>query len=219
MQKLIKGLHKFHNEVYNSNIDFFKNLASGQSPEVLFITCSDSRINPNLITQTEPGDLFVIRNAGNIVPPYGASMNGGETATIEFAIAGLGIKDVIICGHSHCGAMKGLLNPQMIADLPAMKEWLKNAEATKRIMFEHYKELKDDALVTATVEENVLMQLENLKTHPVIASRLSRDQLRLHAWVYKMETGMVFKYDENSGQFVPLLEQPIPANKSTKNSI
>lgn len=203
MQKLIQGIHKFQNEVYSSQVELFKKLEKGQNPQVLFITCSDSRINPNLITQTEPGDLFIIRNAGNIVPAFG-DHNSGELATIEFAIDGLGIKDVIICGHSHCGAMKGLLQPKMVETLPAMKKWLQNAETTRRIIFDHYKHLEGDALLMATIEENVLMQLEHLKTHPSIASKLSKNQIRLHGWVYKFETGQIFKYDTEEGQFIPL---------------
>ncbi len=205
MQKLIQGLHKFQNEVFSSKIELFKKLESGQSPQVLFITCSDSRISPSLITQTEPGDLFIIRNAGNIVPAYSNQNSSGEMATIEFALDGLGVKDIIICGHSHCGAMKGLLNPASVESLPAMKAWLKNSDTTKRIMFDHYKHLQGDELLMATVGENVLMQLENLKTHPAVATRLSRNEIRLHAWIYKFETGMVFKYDTQEGQFIPLV--------------
>lgn len=163
----MQGIHKFQNEVFDSQIDLFKKLEKGQSPQVLFITCSDSRINPNLITQTEPGDLFIIRNAGNIVPSYGPH-NSGELATIEFALDGLGVKDIIICGHSHCGAMKAILQPNLVDKMPSMKRWLENAETTKRIMFDHYKHLEGDNLLMATIEENVLMQLENLKTHPSV---------------------------------------------------
>lgn len=203
MQKLIQGIHKFQNEVFSSQIELFRKLEEGQSPQVLFITCSDSRINPNLITQTEPGDLFIIRNAGNIVPPYG-NTSSGEMATIEFALDGLGVKDIIICGHSHCGAMKGLLRPELVDKLPAMRSWLGNAEATKRIVFDHYKHLQGDGLLMAAIEENVLMQLEHLKTHPAVATKLSRGEVRLHGWVYKFETGMVFKYDAESEQFIQL---------------
>ena len=203
MQKLIQGIHKFQNEVFSSQVELFRKLEKGQKPQVLFITCSDSRINPNLITQTEPGDLFIIRNAGNIVPAYGEH-NSGEIATIEFAIDGLGIKDIIVCGHSHCGAMKGLLKPSIVESLPAMRNWLKNAETTRRIMFDHYKHLEGEALLMATVEENVLMQIEHLKTHPSVASKLAKNQIRLHGWVYKFETGQIFKYESSTGQFVGL---------------
>lgn len=203
MQKLVEGIHKFQNEVFSSHVELFKSLEKGQSPQVLFITCSDSRINPNLITQTEPGDLFIIRNAGNIIPTYGNEVSG-EMASIEFALDGLGVKDIIICGHSHCGAMKGILQPQSVERLPAMKAWLKNAETTKRIMFDHYKHLTGDELLMATIEENVLMQIEQLKTHPAVAKKLANKEIKLHAWVYKFETGMIFKFDSELGQFVSL---------------
>ena len=123
MQKLVAGIHHFQKAVFGSEPEFYARLAEGQTPETLFITCSDSRINPNLITQTRPGELFILRNAGNIVPPYGAA-NGGEGATIEYAVAALGVKDIIICGHSHCGAMKGLLEPDGLSELPAVRSWL-----------------------------------------------------------------------------------------------
>jgi carbonic anhydrase len=203
MQKLIQGIHKFQDEVFSGKADLFKKLEKGQNPEVLFITCSDSRIDPNLITQTVPGELFIIRNAGNIVPSY-TSHPSGETATIEFAIDGLGVKDIVICGHSKCGAMNAILKPNLVENLPAMKSWLQNAQTTKRIIFDHYKHLEGDALLMATIEENVLMQLEHLKTHPAVATKLARNEIRLHGWVYKFETGQIFNYESSSGQFVEL---------------
>src|SRR5688572_14573265 len=203
MQKLVQGIHHFRENVFGTQRELFERLAAGQHPEALFITCSDSRINPNLITQTDPGELFILRNAGNIVPPHGAA-NSGEAATIEFAVAGLGINDIIICGHSHCGAIKGLLNPDNIRDMPALVTWLSHAEATRRIMMAKYGHLADDALVTATAQENVLVQMENLRTHPPVAAGLARGDLKLHGWVYKIETGEVFAYDPQLGQFVPL---------------
>lgn len=216
MQKLIEGIHHFQSSLFNSQRELFERLANGQHPETLFITCSDSRINPNLIAQTDPGDLFIIRNAGNIVPAHGAA-NGGEGATIEFAVAGLGIKDIIVCGHSHCGAMNGLLHPESLKDLPAMTAWLSHAEATRRIIHDKYAERKGEALLTTTVEENVLVQMENLRTHPVVAAGLSRGKLKLHGWVYKIETGQVFAYNPEHGQFVPLAEAPaVPVSPSLR---
>lgn len=204
MQKLVNGIHKFQSEVFASQRSLFERLAKGQSPETLFITCSDSRISPNLLTQTEPGELFILRNAGNIVPPYTAGASGGEAATIEFAVAGLGVRDIVVCGHSVCGAMAALVKPEKAADLPAVTAWLAHAESTRRIMRLNYGHLSGDALITATVEENVLVQLENLRTHPSVAARLSRGDLSLHGWVYKLETGAVFYYDPEQGQFLPL---------------
>jgi carbonic anhydrase len=203
MQKLIHGLHQFQASVFSSQRELFERLARRQSPETLFITCSDSRVNPNLITQTQPGELFILRNAGNIIPAHGAA-HGGEGATVEYAVAMLGVKDIIICGHSHCGAMTGLLDLDSLAELPAMRQWLTHAEATRRIVRENYGHLSDGALLTATIEENVLNQLENLRTHPAVAAALSRRALSLHGWVYKIETGEVFAYDPEEEQFLPL---------------
>jgi len=205
MQKLIQGIHHFHEHDFRPLKGLFQQLSKGQTPETLFITCSDSRIDPNLLTRSKPGELFILRNAGNIVPSHGAA-NGGEAATIEFAVAGLGVHDIIICGHSHCGAMKGLLEPNTVATLPAVSSWLTHAETTKRIVLDNYQHLEGDKLLTATVEENVLVQLENLKTLPAVASRLVRGDLRLHGWVYKIETGDVFAYDQAEGQFVPVAQ-------------
>lgn len=206
MQKLIKGIHEFQAHIFGEQRDLFQRLAEGQTPDALFITCSDSRINPNLITQTDPGDLFILRNAGNLVPPYGAS-NGGEAPTIEFAVAGLGVRDIIVCGHSHCGAMAALLEPQKTESLPCLRGWLSHAEATRRILAEKYSDRSGAALLTTAVEENVLMQLRNLRTHPTVAAALSRNEIKLHGWVYKIETGQVFAYDPENGQFLPLTER------------
>jgi carbonic anhydrase len=207
MQKLIEGLHHFQSSIFSTQRELFERLARGQNPETLFITCSDSRINPNLLTQTEPGDLFILRNAGNIIPPYGAA-NGGEGATIEYAVDALGVREIIVCGHSHCGAMQAILNPDSLKDLPQTALWLGHAEATRRIMRQNYEHLEGAALLTATVEENVLVQLENLRTHPAVAARLARGELSLHGWVYKIETGQVFDYDPETGQFVPPAGRP-----------
>ena len=203
MQKLVQGIHEFKSKIFSAKRQLFENLAKGQHPQALFITCSDSRVCPDLITQTEPGDLFILRNAGNIVPPYGAA-NGGEGATIEYAVAVLGVKDIVICGHSLCGAMKGLLEKEQLVSLPSVAQWLGHAEATRRIMTEKYPHLEGNPRLTCAVQENVLVQLENLRTHPAVAASLSRGELRLHGWVYKIETGEVFAYDSEQFQFVPL---------------
>lgn len=200
MQKLVAGLHKFQSEIFGPKRALFDKLATGQNPDALFITCSDSRINPNLLTQTGPGDLFILRNAGNLIPPYGEG-HGAEAATIEFAIAGLGVQHIIVCGHTLCGAMKGLLNPSMLESLPATRSWLSHAESARRVVEENYGHLSGEARLTVTVEENVLVQIENLRTHPVVRSRLAKGQLSLYAWVYKIQTGEVFQFDNERGQF------------------
>jgi carbonic anhydrase len=206
MQKLVSGIHQFQSTVFASRERLFNRLARGQSPQALFITCSDSRICPNLLTQTEPGELFILRNAGNIVPPYGAG-TGGEAATIEYAVAALKIPDVIICGHSMCGAMGALLDPSQTEELPAVRGFLTHAEATRRIIRENYQHIAAGPnRLTAAVEENVLVQLENLRTHPSVAAAVSRGDLKLHGWVYKFETGRVFAFSPDREQFLPVEE-------------
>lgn len=204
MQKLVDGIHEFQRNYFSQDQKLFETLAEGQSPLALFITCSDSRINPNYLTQTRPGELFILRTAGNIVPSYGA-IHGGEAATIEYAVSALNVKDIIVCGHSHCGAMAGLLNPQLVEKMPAVKAYLEHAESTRRIVSENYEHLTDpDKRLILTVEENVLVQIENLKTHPSVAAAISRGSLKLHAWVYKFETGDVFNFNPDEGQYLPL---------------
>lgn len=216
MQKLIEGIHQFQNSHFRSLHPLFEQLAIAQSPETLFITCSDSRIDPCLLTQSQPGDLFILRNAGNIIPPHGAAPNG-EEATIEFAVAGLTVRDIIVCGHTHCGAVGGLLQPKTLETLPAVAAWLKHAEATRRIVQDNYSHLEPDRLLTVAIEENVLVQLEHLRTLPAVASRLVRGDLFLHGWVYKIETGEVFAYEPKSGQFVPIGEyKSSQANGNTR---
>ncbi|HMP78698.1 MAG TPA: carbonic anhydrase [Pirellulaceae bacterium] len=201
MQRLIQGLHAFQKDIFRAKQELFSRLVKGQQPLALFITCSDSRIDPCLLTQTEPGELFIMRNAGNIVPAFGA-VRGGEAATIEYAVSVLNVRDIIVCGHSQCGAMQGLLNVGQIQHLTSVCDWLRHAEATARIIRENYKHITDPKdLLTATVEENVLIQLENLRTHPSVAAAIARHDVKLHAWVYKLETGRVFAYSAEDGQF------------------
>ncbi|HEY9711038.1 MAG TPA: carbonic anhydrase [Oculatellaceae cyanobacterium] len=202
MKQLIKGLHQFQTNYVSSHRDLFELLSQGQHPRVLFITCSDSRIDPNLMTQTEPGEMFIIRNAGNIIPPYGAT-NGGEGATVEYAIHALGIQDIVVCGHSHCGAMKGLLQiGKLEEEMPVVYEWLKHAEATRRTIKEHYQGYEGEDLLDVAAKENVLTQLDNLRTYPVVYSGLKGGQLKLHGWLYEIETGEVLQYDPVRSQFV-----------------
>lgn len=203
MKRLIEGLHEFQTNYFSTHRDLFELLSQGQHPRILFITCSDSRIDPNLITQTEPGEMFIIRNAGNIIPPYGAT-NGGEGAAVEYAIHALGIQEIIVCGHSHCGAMKGLLQlSKLEEEMPVVYEWLKHAEATRRTMKEHYQGYEGENLMNAAVKENILTQLENLRTYPVIYSRLKSGLMKFHGWFYEIESGQVLEYDPVRGEFMP----------------
>jgi carbonic anhydrase len=205
VEKLIKGIHRFQSDVFARNLEFYRKLADGQNPQALFITCSDSRVVPDLICQTDPGELFVLRNAGNIVPPYTPGSPCGEAATIEYAIKGLAIRDIVVCGHTRCGAMQAVSNPQSTAGMPRVRHWLEHAQAGVEIVCTCYHHLPPEGQAKVLIQENVLVQLEHLRTHPVVAAALAGGELRLHAWVYKMETGEVFAYDAAAGQFTPLV--------------
>ncbi|AFY75993.1 MAG: carbonic anhydrase [Hydrococcus sp. C42_A2020_068] len=204
MKKLLEGLKRFQAGYFSSHKELFEQLAHGQHPRILFITCADSRIDPNLITQAEVGELFVIRNAGNIIPPFGAA-NGGEGASIEYAIDALGIEQIVVCGHSHCGAMKGLLQLNSLEEkMPLVYNWLKHAEATRRVVNENYSSYLDgEELLELTIAENVLNQLDNLQTYPSIRSKQHQQKLSLHGWIYRIETGEVLAYDPVLHDFVP----------------
>ena len=205
MEKLIEGFKKFQSEVFRAKKGLFDQLTHKQQPRALFITCSDSRIDPCLLTQTEPGELFILRNAGNIVPSYGTTV-GSTIATIEYAVGVLEIRNIIVCGHTDCGVAKALLDPKQIDDLPAVKAWLTQAEATRRVVKENYAHLNGEALLVTTIQENVRIQLEHLQTHPTVAAKLRRGALELHGWVYSIPTGEVWAYDFRKDGFVSLLD-------------
>jgi len=203
MKKIIDGVSKFQQEVYPAHRELFEELSTGQSPEVLFITCSDSRIAPTLLTQTKPGDLFIIRNAGNIVPAYGPAI-GGVTATIEYAVMALKVKDIVICGHSDCGAMKGVLYPEKVAALKSVAAWLNHGDAARAVVVENYSHLSEPEKLATLTEQNVLAQLRNIQTHPSVISALQAGRLRLHGWIYHIGTGQITAFDRQKGQFAPL---------------
>ena len=203
MDHLLSGIHQFHAQVFQREREFYSQLVAGQSPSTLFIGCSDSRVDPTIITQQGLGELFVLRNAGNIVPCYGAS-NGGEPATIEYAVTALGVKDIVVCGHSRCGALQAMLDPEKMEKLPLVKAWLNHAEATRRIVEENYSQYAGDELLEIAIREHVLVQIENLQTHPAVAVKLQRGELTLHGWVYQLETGEILAYSTEDGGFEPL---------------
>lgn len=215
MEKLVKGFLKFRTEVFGKKKALFTRLSNKQAPRALFITCSDSRIDPTLLTQTDPGELFILRNAGNMVPPYG-SMPGGSTATIEYALAVLNVPHVIVCGHTDCGVMKALLHPTGVRDLPAVKAWVGQAETTRRLMREHYTSLKGNDRLIKTTQENVRSQLDHLRTHPSVALLLRKKKVDLHGWVYSIATGDVWVYDFDSEQFISLLDDAAPRLKAAR---
>jgi carbonic anhydrase len=212
LQQLISGIHQFQHKIFANERTFFERLAEGQTPQALFITCADSRVNPNLITQTKPGELFIVRNIGNIIPPFSPNTaDGGTAAAIEYAVTQLNVDSIIVCGHSHCGAVHGLLHPQGLKSMPSVSGWLAHAESARRIVEENYKELTDEHRLNIAVQENVLCQVENLRTHPAVAVRMSRGDLQIYGWVYKLETGQVFAYSPETGQFTSVCENvPVP---------
>jgi carbonic anhydrase len=204
MEKILNGIKKFRTCEFEQKRAFFERLAKKkQAPQALFITCSDSRVMPNEITHTDPGDLFLIRSAGNLIPPYGAAC-GGEIATVEYSLAVLGIQNVIICGHSCCGAIQAMLQPDSLEDLPAVKSWLQHAEATRRIVNRKYSHLSNDEKLVAAVQENVLVQINNLSTHPYVAARLSTGEIKIHGWYYDIASGVILQYDARERQFVEI---------------
>lgn len=215
MKKVIDGVARFKNEVYPKHRDLFEKLSNGQSPEVLFITCADSRIDANLITQTEPGELFLVRNAGNIVPPHGPGA-GGTVASIEFAVGALGTTEIIVCGHTDCGAMKGALAPEGLTEFPHVCGWLKHSEAASRIVKDNHGDLEGPERLKMMIEKNVVAQLQNLRTHPFVASKLAAGKVRLHGWVYDIKSGVINVYDENSGEFSPLEDDAVYAHAAAE---
>jgi carbonic anhydrase len=214
MEQLVKGFLKFRTEVFDKKKELFTRLSENQAPRALFITCSDSRVDPTLLTQTDPGELFILRNAGNMVPPYG-SMQGGSTATIEYAMAVLKVPHIIVCGHTDCAVMRALLNPEGVSDLPALREWVGQAETTRRLMHEHFTDLEGDDRLIKTTQENVRSQLDHLRTHPSVALLLRKKQVDLHGWVYSISTGDVWVYDFEIEQFTSLLDETYPRLKTS----
>ncbi len=209
MQKLIEGVHKFRNDEFGNYRKLFRKLSQqGQNPHTLFITCSDSRVLAELITQSQPGDLFVVKNVGNIVPPASATGSTNSTAAaIEFAVQNLKVSDIVVCGHSQCGAMDALMHG--LSDdqnAPHLRDWLSVALPVRRVLQSEYAHLvAHDDRTTAAAEENVLFALENLHTYPSVEARLAGGALQLHGWFFKIATAELFAYDPDTRQFLPLV--------------
>jgi carbonic anhydrase len=203
LDKLRKGHAQFRESVFPQHEELFRMLADRQRPEALFITCADSRIDPCLLTQTQPGELFITRNAGNIVPPYGEAV-GGISATIEYAVAVLQGADVILCGHTDCGVMNGVLHPEGLRELEAISTWLRFAQPAKEAAEKQHALGAGQEFVLRVIECNVLQQIENLKTHPSVARRIEKGDIRLHGWVYHIGEGKLTEYSAATHRFAPL---------------
>ncbi|MEV4869212.1 carbonic anhydrase [Streptomyces syringium] len=186
MQDLTEGVARFQRDVHPAKAELFAHLAATHRPTTLFISCSDARVVPELLTQSEPGELFVIRTAGNLVPAHTPGSDG-VAASIEYAVAVLGVRDIVVCGHSACGAMTALAENHDLSGAPAIADWLRHADASRaRATAETGTEN-----VAALVRENVLAQLANLATHPSVARALAQNTVTLHGWVYDIPTGTV----------------------------
>lgn len=212
MNELIGRVVNFQKQVFPRHADLYGRLASnGQSPKALMISCADSRIVPELILQAEPGDLFVTRNAGNIVPPF-SQVNGGVSSAVEYAVVALHITDIIICGHSDCGAMKALLQPAALDGMPNVAAWLRHSHAAQRIVHHCYPQMSPgDELTRALTLENVVVQLNHLRTHPSVAAGIARGAVALHGWFVDIHRGLILGMDGRSGSFETISEdRPLP---------
>lgn len=209
---LKEGIRRFRTEVYPEQAEKFQAAATTQQqPHALIVTCADSRIDAESITSSGVGDVFITRNIGNLVPAYG-EMLGGVSAVIEYAVLALKVKHIAVCGHSDCGAMKALLAPQAMETMPTVKSWMRNAAAALSVA---------DSLATpedspATrlkrlTEENVLLQLQHLRTHPSVAGAMARKELTISGWIYNIGTGEVRITDDGSRNFHPVTVDFDPA--------
>ena len=194
MPKFAAGVLNFQSNVYPDKQSLFEKLSGGQSPEALFITCADSRIETGMITQTEPGELFVCRNAGNIVPPH-SNYTDGMDASIEYAMTVLKVPHVVVCGHSGCGAMAGAMNPGGLDGLPYVKDWLAFSKAAVDVVNATCEGKSEAEKMNMLIEQNVLLQLTHLRTHPSVAIALAEGRTELHGWVYNIGSGAVTAYD------------------------
>lgn len=206
MNELIGRVFNFEKTLFPASSELFSKLTThGQSPKALMISCADSRIVPEQIMQADPGDLFVCRNAGNIVPPY-ATQNGGVTSTVEYAVAALGVRDIIVCGHSDCGAMKALSDPTGLEAMPNVAAWLKHGAAAAHIVSTCHSELDGKERVRAITLENIIAQINHLRTHPSVAAAIARGEMTLHGWMVDIHAGQVLGLNGETGEFVVLRE-------------
>ena len=205
LEKLKAGVRRFRSDVYTRNAEMYARAGTEmQRPHTLFIACADSRVDPVEITQSEPGEVFVTRNIGNLVPAYG-EMLGGVSAVIEFAVGGLKVQHVVVCGHSDCGAMKALISPDSVKNMPTVTSWLTNAKAAMTVAETlHQKREGRRELLPVLTEENVLLQLQHLKTHPSVAGAIAMGELTVSGWVYDIGKGMVSIVEDGEREFRPV---------------
>jgi carbonic anhydrase len=191
LERLKDGIRRFRRDVYPEQAEHYKRVMSEpQSPHALIITCADSRLHPDTLTQAAPGDVFVTRNIGNMVPAY-PEMLGGVSAVLEFAVSAMKVEHIVVCGHSDCGAMKALLNPETVEEMPTVKAWLRNAAAALEVAKAIQEATGDHDLLRIVTEQNVLLQVAHVRTHPAVAGAIARGELEVSGWVYDIAHGEV----------------------------
>ncbi len=203
MNPFLAGYRKFREEVYPKQAAKYHALAKSQRPHTLFITCADSRVMPSVITQTDQGELFQCRVVGNLIPAHGNAA-GGVTSAIEYATMVLEVDHIIVCGHSDCGAMRAFMHPEKLQELKAVRSWIEHAESSIALARELHDDLEGEEFVTALIKENIISQIQHLRTHPCVASRLRKGTLEIHGWYYDIGEGTIEEYEEESGMFLPL---------------
>lgn len=202
-QKLVKGIHSFQRGYFATHRALYQQLATaGQQPETLFITCSDSRVDPNLITNSQPGELFIVRNVGNVVP--NRDLPGGTAAAIQYAVEVLKVENIIVCGHTQCGALKAILDPESVAHLDYVSRWVKSTVDVKKLIDEKYADLDGEERLNAAIQENVLAQIEHLRQYPFVANQMDAGKLQVNGWVFDVGRGEVYDYDPDIGEFLSL---------------
>ena len=200
LARIGRGVTKFQTEIYPAQREMFERLKLGQKPLALFMTCADSRVNPNLVTQTDPGEIFIERNPGNIVPPY-VEFVGGVTAGVEYAMLALKVPVIVVCGHTDCGVMKALLHPEQVEDMPGVQHWMSHALEARTRMLREFGDAPEEEQLRRMTEFNVLGQIENLKTHPSVSARLLNGEIEIRGWVYDIGDGSIREADPASGRF------------------
>lgn len=210
MRKLLAGIHRFRKQYWDEHQQLFERLAEdGQFPEALFITCCDARVDPVVITHAHPGDLFIVKNMGNFIPPYSPDVFDatGVAAAVEYAVMHLHVRDIIVCGHSDCGAMKALYKERSHyahAGTPHIGAWLSHGDRTMRVVTANYPELSREERIEITSEENVLVQVENLRTYPVVRDAMKDGRVHVHAWYFEIGRGSVYRYSPEKEQYEPI---------------
>ncbi len=191
LERLKDGIRKFRRSVYPERREMYRRaMREEQRPQALIITCADSRVHPDVLTQAAPGELFVTRNIGNMVPAYGEMM-GGVSAVLEYAVSALKVKHLVVCGHTDCGAMKALLDPESVESMPTVKSWLRNAHTALSVTDALAGDGAGEDKLRVLTEQNVLLQIQHVRTHPSVAGAVAKGSLTISGWVYDIAGGDV----------------------------